>query len=199
MKNQLQESTDRIANLEQIIDDLQGRLRRNTLIFKGIPEGTDRIPGTWSKADNFIATLLVNHLGMSSESLGIERVHRYPKNPKKNMDSRPRPTYVGFQSWKTANEILRRAKMSKENPFVQDGNEVTLFIEEMYSPNVSQECKAALRVRWSLKTANPKWIVYLKYPARIFYKTEGGHGRKWQVYNELHSDSASNHSSDQYY
>ena len=116
------------------------------------------------------------------------------------MDSRPRPIYVGIQSCKTANEILRRAKMLKENPFVQDGNEVKLFIEQMYSPNVSQEHKVALHVRWSLKKANAKWIVYLKYPARTFYETEeGGHEREWQVYNEPHPDSASNHSSDECY
>ena len=62
VKSQLQESTDRIANLEQIIDDLQGRLKRNTLIFKGIPGGTEGRPGTWRQAKNFIATLLVDHL-----------------------------------------------------------------------------------------------------------------------------------------
>ena len=120
MKNLLQESTDRTANLEQIIDDLQGRLRQNTLIFKGIPEGTEGRPGTLSQAGNFIATLSVDHLGMSSENLGIERAHRYPKNPKKNMDSRPRPIHVGFQSWKTADEILRRAKMFKRK-FIRTG------------------------------------------------------------------------------
>ena len=77
--------------------------------------------------------------------------------------------------------------MLKGNPLVQDGNEAKLFIEQMYSPNVPQERKAALRVRWSLKRANPELIVYLKYPARIFYKTEeGGQEREWQVYNEPH-------------
>ena len=89
--------------------------------------------------------------------------------------------------------------MLKENPYVQDGNGDKLFIEQMYSPNVSQERKAASCVRWSLKRENSKWIVYPKYSARIFYKTEeGGHEKEWQVYNEPLPDSVSNHSSDQY-
>ena len=66
--------------------------------------------------------------------------------------------------------------------------------------STSHKSVKSLLVRWSLKKANPKWIVYLKYPAKTFYKTEeGGHEREWQVYNEPHPDSASNHSSDEYY
>ena len=79
-KNQLEESICRVTHL-------QGRLTQNT--FKGIPVGMEGRPGTWSQTEKFIAALLVSHLGMNSENLGIEQVHRYAKNPGTNDDSIP--------------------------------------------------------------------------------------------------------------
>ena len=67
----------------------------------------------------------------------------------------------------------------------------------MYSPAVTQEQKAALRVKWSLKKANPSWIVFLRHPARIFYGTEDdGEVREWKVYDEPKPPS---HLGDEYY
>ena len=59
IKAQSMENCDRIAPLEQLVDDLQGRLRRNTLVFKGIPEEAEGNEGSWLQAENFIAKLLL--------------------------------------------------------------------------------------------------------------------------------------------
>ena len=107
VKNQLEESICRVTGL-------QGRLRQH--IFKVILVGMEGRPGNLSQTEKFIAALLVNHLGMNSENLGIEQVHRYPKNLGRMMIQYS--IYVGFQSWKTANAILRRAKVFTENPLV---------------------------------------------------------------------------------
>ena len=93
--------------------------------------------------------------------------------------------------------MLKKAKMLRDNPYSCEGKEVNIYIEQMYSPAVTRERKAALRVRWSLKKANPSWMVFLRYPARIFYRTEDdGEVREWKVYNEPKPPS---HSSDEYY
>ena len=105
----------------QLVDDLQGRLRRNTLVFKGIPEEAKGKEGSWLQAQNFIAKLLVDHLGMDHNQLGIQRAHRSSKHRKSHQQShnRPRPIFVAFQSWKVAAEVLlKKAKMLRDNPYL---------------------------------------------------------------------------------
>ena len=86
----------RITRLEQLVDDLQGRLRRNTLVFKGIPEEAEGKESSWLQAENFIAKLLVDHLGMDHNRLGIQRAHRSSKRQKSHQQyhNRPRPIFV---------------------------------------------------------------------------------------------------------
>ena len=104
---------------------------------------------------------------------------------------------MAFQSWKVAAEVLKKAKMLKDNPYLYESNEVNIYIEQMYSPAVTQEPKAALCVRWSPKKVNQSWIAFLRYPERIFYHTEDdGEVREWKVYDEPKPRS---HSSDEYY
>ena len=169
------------------------------MVFKGIPEEAEGKEGSWLQAKNFIAKLLVDHLGMDHNQLGIQRAHRSSKRQKSHQEShnRPRPISVAFQSWKVAAEVLKKAKMFRDNLYLYEGNEVDIYIEQMYSPAVTQEQKAALLVRWSLKKANPSWIVFLRYLARIFYRTEdNGEVRKWKGYDEPKPPS---HSSDEHY
>ena len=89
--------------------------------------------------------------------LGIQRAHRSSKRQKSHQQyhNRPRPIFVAFESWKVAAEVLKKAKMLRDNPYRYEGKEVNIYIEQMYSPAITQERKAALRVRWSLKKANP--------------------------------------------
>ena len=52
------QSEENFYRLEQLVDDLQGRLRRNTLVFKGIPEEAKGKEGSWLQPGNFISNLL---------------------------------------------------------------------------------------------------------------------------------------------
>ena len=45
VKAQSKENFDRITRLEQLVDDLQSRPRRNTLVFKGILEEAEEKEG----------------------------------------------------------------------------------------------------------------------------------------------------------
>ena len=64
-----------IQSLENTVDDLQGRLRRNTLVFRGIPEGTEA-GNSWNSCKELINLILVDSFGMADEE--IERAHRSP-------------------------------------------------------------------------------------------------------------------------
>ena len=187
VKAQSKENFYRITRLEQLVDDLQGRLGRNTLVFKGILQEAEGKEGSWLQIENFIAKLLIEHLGMDHARLGIERAHRSSKRQRSHQEphNRPRPIFVAFQSWKIAAEELKKAKILRDNPYLYEGNEVNIYIEQMYSPAATQEQKAALHVRWSLKKANPSWMVFLRCPARLFYRTEDdGEVREWKAYDE---------------
>ena len=58
--------------LEATVDDLQGRLRRNMLVFRGIPEGTEE-NASWSSCKILINSILLKYFNM--ENANIERAH----------------------------------------------------------------------------------------------------------------------------
>ena len=45
-----------------------------------------------------------------------------------------------------------------------------VFIDQLYSPKVSEARQEALKKRWQIKQKHPDWSVFLKYPARIFVR-----------------------------
>ena len=154
--------------LEATVDDLQGRLRRNTLVFRGIPEGTEE-NASWSSCKILINSILLKYFNM--ENVNIERAHHSPavRDPNKGT---PRPIIVAFLHWEDANTILFQApKVLESNPVkAKDGSTLRVFVHQLYSPNITQERKKALTKRWQIKQEHPEWTVFIKYPARIFEK-----------------------------
>ena len=72
-----------IKVLDNKLDDVQGRTRRNTLIFRGVPEGEEG--GTmWQHCKTFIANVLSSHFDL--DDADIERTHRLPtvKDPSRS-------------------------------------------------------------------------------------------------------------------
>lgn len=53
---------------------------------------------------------------------------------------------------------------------MKDGSAIGIFVDQLYSPNVTQERKKAMNKRWQIKQEHQEWIVFIKYPARIFMK-----------------------------
>ena len=105
-----------------------------------------------------------------AEKVIIERAHRTPAFQNRNWKY-PRPIHVAFLLWEQANEIAMSAqRVLKENPYAHKGEELKLFVNQMYSPRVIQLRKQALKTRWELKQEQKDWIIYLRYPAKIFIK-----------------------------
>ena len=75
LKDTLAVTQKLIKALESNVDDLQGRLRRKTLVFRDIPEDTE--DGTsWNSCKEVINLILVESFGMYD--VEIERAHRSP-------------------------------------------------------------------------------------------------------------------------
>ena len=131
--------------LEATVDDLQGRLRRNTLVFRGIPEGTEE-NASWSSCKILINSVLLKYFNM--ENVNIERAHRSPAVRDPNKET-PRPIIVEFLHWEDANTILFQApKVLKSNPVkAKDGSTLRVFVDQLYSPKITQERKKAMTKR----------------------------------------------------
>ena len=100
-----------IKALESNVDDIQGRLRRKTLVFRGIPEDTE--DGTsWNSCKEVINLILVESFGMYD--VEIERAHRSPTF-RDYTKSTPRPVIVAFLHWDDANTILFNARRALKN------------------------------------------------------------------------------------
>ena len=90
-----------IQSLENTIDDLQGRLRRNTLVFRGTPEVTEA-GSSWNSCKELINLILVDSFGMAD--VEIESAHRSPTT-RDFSKATLRPIVVSFLRWEDANTI----------------------------------------------------------------------------------------------
>ena len=72
-------------------NDLQGRLRRNTLVFCGIPEGTEA-GNSWNSCKELINLIRVDSFGMAD--VETERAYRSPTT-RDLSKATPRPIIVG--------------------------------------------------------------------------------------------------------
>lgn len=104
------------ANL--VVDDLNNRMRRNNLIFKGIPEEPQE---KWVDTERIINEFVSSNLGLKAGE--IERAHRVGRPKVDHI----RPIVVKFLNFKDKSTILRNASKLKDlqNPRV--------WIEEDFS------------------------------------------------------------------
>ena len=160
-----------IQSLENTVDDLQGRLRRNTLVFRGIPEGTEA-GNSWNSCKELINLILVDSFGMAD--VEIERAHRSP-TMRDFSKATPRPIVLSFLSWEDANTIRSKAPraMKHNPPKRKDCTVLDVSVDQMCSPKISEAGNEALKKRWQIKQKHPNWSVFFKYPARIFVKRPG--------------------------
>ena len=47
---------------------------------------------------------------------------------------------------------------------------ITIFVQQMFSPNELNLGQQALEKRRELKDENPSWTIFLQYPAKLFFK-----------------------------
>ena len=170
LKRNQRESIDKIEKLELMVDDLQGRSRHNTLIFKGFPERIEGDNSSWDKVSTLILDFLHDYLDIDESKIVIERAHRTPMHLSTKQGTRstdkPRPIYVAFLSWQMSSLVLSNAHKLKDNPLVygEEQNETQIYIEQMHSPLVTQKRKEMLIKRWKLRQKHLDWKIIMKYP-----------------------------------
>ena len=145
LKKNQRESIDKIEKLELMVDDLQGRSRHNTLIFKGFPERIEGDNSSWDKVSTLILDFLCDYLETDESKIVIERAHGTPMHLSTKRGTRstdkPRPIYVAFLSWQMSSLVLFNAHKLKDNPLIygEEQNETQIYIEQMHSPLVTQK------------------------------------------------------------
>ena len=170
LKRNQRESIDKIEKLELMVDDLQGRSRHNTLIFKGFPERIEGDNSSWDKVSTLILDFLRDYLEIDESKIVIERAHWTPMHLSTKRGTRstdkPRPIYVAFLSGQMSSLVLSNAHKLKDNPLVygEEQNETQIYIEQMHSPLVTQMRKEMLIKRWKLRQKHPDWKIIMKYP-----------------------------------
>lgn len=120
-ESQEQLKTIETKQLEQanlVVDDLNNRMRRNNLVFKGIPEESQE---KWGDTERIINEFVSTNLGLKAGE--IERAHRVGRPKADHI----RPIVVKFLNFKDKSAILKNASKLKylENPRV--------WIEEDFS------------------------------------------------------------------
>lgn len=88
------------ANLVQLVDDMNNRMRCKNLIFKGLPEKERK---SYEVSESLIVDFCKNHLGV--EISDIERAHRVGHR----REGYNRPLIVKFLSYKTKSQVLDNA------------------------------------------------------------------------------------------
>ena len=61
-------------------------------------------------------------------------------------------------------------RMLRGKPVTHNGEAVHIYVDQMYSPKVTASRNQALLVRCRLKKKHPEWIVYMRFPVKLFVK-----------------------------
>lgn len=161
----------RVAALEDEIEELRNRSRRNNLVFYNIPEkaeGADCI--------SFIQNFISQHMGLETlcGQVELERTHRTPTRISVSSSSRkrPRPIHVAFLRYTDKMKVLSNAALRlKDNPFV--GN--IIGISEDFAVRTQAQRKELLPYKKFLKKKfGVDGKVYIAYPATLKYVDVNG-------------------------
>ena len=153
--------TQRQASLEARLIDQEARARRDNLRIYGIPEDKE---GT--NMAGFLDKLLKTSLDLPhDQDLKIERAHRALAPKPTSPQTKPRSIVVRFGSWRTKEEVIRRAWQKKE---VFCGN-VRFYVDHDFPPEVLKKRDEYTEAKKVLKAKRIKFQT--PYPAkmRIFY------------------------------
>ena len=105
-------------NFEDKLDDLEGRSRRNNLIFNGIGQADDE---TQEQCENTLRETISKKLNIDTTDISFDRVHRLRSKVK------PNPVIARFTFYKDSRRVLgARSKLRGSN----------IYINEDFTPRV---------------------------------------------------------------
>ena len=160
-----------VKELENQVEDQTNRNMRNTLIIKGIRE--DPTEKNWDDATNALVSHLTSIFDWDPDSLNadIERCHRGRKEAVEmrndNKRNQPRPIFVKFHSWKTAEQIRRRIIGAHKQ------KKTRIIVSQMFSKKTTKRMNDQLEIRKHLLLENKEWRAVVKFPGILLVKKPG--------------------------
>ena len=122
------ELKNRLGEAEAKLDDLEGRSKRNNLIFTGLKKQTDSDFESWDDCEKLVTDLIHNKLKISDD-MEFDRVHRLRRDENS-------PIIARFASFKDKQKVLKAKRKLSET---ENGN--TIFIGEDFSKRVRETRK----------------------------------------------------------
>ena len=147
-----------IEHLEEKIDDLENRSRRNNLCFEGIEESTNE---TWQDTENKVKHLITSHMPEVGGDIVIERAHRVGK-PRSSAESKPRKIVARFLNYKDRESVLKAKKKLRGT---------NVFVNEDYSDRVMKKRMDLMPELKEARRRNQR--AFLRYDKLIIYENAG--------------------------
>lgn len=151
----------RHASLEARLIDQEARARRDNLRIYGIPEGKES-----ADMAGFLDNLLKTSLDFPRDGdLKIERAHRALAPKPTDPQAKPRSIVVKFGSWRTKEEVIKKAWQKKKVFY----DNVRFYVDHDFPPEVQKKRSEYAEAKRVLKEKQIKFQT--PYPAkmRIFY------------------------------
>ena len=148
-----EEPKSEINELEDKVDDLENRSRRNNLCFEGIAESVGE---NWQQTENKVKELISTYMPEVGDDVVIERAHRVGKT--RPSEAKPRKIVARFFNYKDRESILKAKKKL---------HGTNIFINEDYSDRVMKKRKDLMP---KLKEARKKNLrAFLRYDKLIIH------------------------------
>ena len=124
-RQQIFQLKSEIKELEDKVDDLENRSRRNNLCFEGISESAGE---NWQQTENKLKELISTYMPEVRDDVVIERAHGVGKT--RPSEAKPRKIVARFFNYKDRETILKAKK---------NLHGTNIFINEDYSDRVMKK------------------------------------------------------------
>ena len=160
---------EKLEELENEVEELRNRSRRNNLVFYNVPEKAEG-----KDCAEFIQDFIAAHMGLETlcGHVEIERAHRTPARRAKSSDKKkPRPIHVAFLRYTDKAKVLSNAAARlKDNPF--QGNLIGIGAD--FAKKTQERRKELVPYKRHLQKKLGQEKVFIAYPATLKYLDENG-------------------------
>ena len=170
-------SSSEIEELSERVEERTNRQLRQTLIFKGIPEGPNE--KNWADTRTLLAKTIATSVNTHEEYAiaMLNRVHRGRPNPRKQGK---RDIYANLYHWDQCELLLQDFRKLNIN------GQSSVRVEYKYGPRTTWRRNQALIRRKELKESGEIVSGYVAYPARLMVKRPGtGKNEKYVEFEDF--------------
>ena len=160
-------SSEYVTKLEEKIDDLENRSRRNNIIFNNVPEKSEDKPHDCAE---FVETFIDTFIGMKDvhgNPILVERAHRGRTSRK----DAPRPIHARIMNWQNTQALLHQAPKLLRNKLYKDQR---IYITDDVSYKQREKRKSLIPQRNELRKQGLFAYIPFKVPAVLVYRDEAG-------------------------